>query len=159
MVEHRLEELLLQKFAEPAFSNCFLLNISISPRKKVEVILDADQGINLEQCQRISRFLERNIDENGWLGEEYSLEVSSPGVSRPLQLPRQYPQHIGRILEITPTTEGGATEGKMIVADAEKIVLEYEEVTKVGKKKVKEIKQKTFSFDQIKKAVVKISFN
>lgn len=158
MVEHRLEELLLQKFGEPAFSNCFLLNISISSRKKVEVILDADQGINLEQCQRISRFLERNIDENGWLGEEYSLEVSSPGVSRALELPRQYPQHIGRTLEVTPT-EGVATEGKMIIANAENIVLEYEEVTKVGKKKCKEIKQKTFSFDQIKKAVVKISFN
>lgn len=158
MVEHRLEELLLQKFAEPAFSNCFLLNISISPRKKVEVILDADQGINLEQCQRLSRFLERNIDENGWLGEEYSLEVSSPGVARPLQLPRQYPQHIGRTLEVTPT-EGVVAEGKLTAATAEGITLEYEEVTKVGKKKVKEMKQKTFSFDQIKKAIVKISFN
>jgi ribosome maturation factor RimP len=157
MVEHRLEELLLQKFLEPEFSECFLLNISINIRKKVEIILDADNGINLEKCQRISRFLERNIDENNWLGDDYSLEVSSPGVSRPLQLARQYPQHIGRTLEVTPT-EGGVLEGKLITVTAENIVLEYEEVTKVGKKKVKEMKQQTFSFGQIKKAMVIVSF-
>lgn len=63
--------------------------------------MDGDQGIDLDACKAISRFLEHKLDETGILGEFYSLEVSSPGATQPLVFPRQYPKHKGRKLVVT----------------------------------------------------------
>jgi ribosome maturation factor RimP len=156
MLESKIEDLLLQKFQEPEFTDCFVIEISIV-KKKVEIILDADEGIKLNQCQRVSRHVENWLDTEGVLGEEYTIEVSSPGVSRPLVYLRQYPQHIGRTLEVT-NTEGVTTEGELKTVENGQIMLAFEQITKDGKKKIKENIQRTIPFENIKKAIVKLKF-
>jgi ribosome maturation factor RimP len=156
MLESKIEDLLLLKFQEPEFTDCFVIEISIV-KKKVEVILDADEGIKLNQCQRVSRHVENWLDTELPLGEEYTIEVSSPGVSRPLVYLRQYPQHIGRTLEVTDT-EGVTTEGELKIVENGQITLAFEQITKDGKKKIKENIQRTIPFENIKKAIVKLKF-
>ena len=156
MLESKIEDLLLLKFQEPEFTDCFVIEISID-KKKVEVILDADEGIKLNQCQRISRHVENWLDTELPLGEEYTIEVSSPGVSRPLVYLRQYPQHIGRTLEVVDT-EGVMTEGELKSIENGQILLAFEQITKEGKKKIKENIQRTIPFENIKKAIVKLKF-
>ncbi|MBL7816658.1 MAG: ribosome assembly cofactor RimP [Saprospiraceae bacterium] len=157
MIEEQIKEWLLVKFEEPEYSDCFLIELSISPSKLVDIIIDADNGVTFEQCQRISRHIENLLDTEGVLGDEYTLEVGSPGLSRSLKLARQYPRNIGRTLEVTDT-EGVKTTGILTASDDEKIVIEFEDVRKEGKKKIKETVKREFPFEKIKSAFVQISF-
>ena len=167
MIQMQLEELIRHKFEEPDWTDCFLIELTISPLKAVEVIIDADEGVNFDQCRKLSRFIENwldGVDEanpqgtgKGILGEDYTLEVSSPGVSRPLKFVRQYPKNVGRTLEVL-NTEGVVIEGVLTAVDAEKITLELEEIRKEGKKKIKETIVKDIPFEKIKRAIVVIKF-
>ncbi len=174
MIENKIEELLLEKFQEAKFQDCFLIEINMTSQRTIEIILDADGSLTLEKCQRISRHVENWLDTegvtNGVIADDYTLEVSSPGVSRPLMYPRQYVKHIGRTLEITLKNDAPATEipssqseptkleGKLQSADNQCITIEYEEVRKEGKKKIKENIVQVIPFEKINKAFVKISF-
>ena len=185
MIENRIEELLLEKFKEDEFKECFLIEINMTSKKTIEIILDADEGLTLEKCQRISRYIENYLDTELPMGDDYTIEVSSPGVARPLMYQRQYPKHIGRTLQITchpeklnleQNTEGGILskdkstedempistgekiEGKLLSIDNQEITLEFEEIRKEGKKKIKETIQKVIPFEKINKAFVKLAF-
>lgn len=157
MLENKIEELLLEKFKDPEFQDCFLIELTVVPKKNVEIILDADEGLEIDKCRRISRHVENWLDTEGSMGEEYNIEVSSPGVERPLMYPRQYPKHIGRFLEVE-NTEGDKVEGVLTEVDAEKIVLQIENIIKEGKKKIKETVVSVFPYNKIKKATVQIKF-
>lgn len=175
MVENKIEELLLEKFKEPDFQDCFLIEINMTSKKTIEISLDADEGLTLEKCQRVSRFIENYLDTELPMGDDYTIEVSSPGASRPLMYQRQYPKHIGRTLQVTchtdaskkdENTEGGEIsapvgekfEGKLLDVDNQQITLEFEEIRKEGKKKIKETIQKVIPFENIQKAFVKLAF-
>ena len=157
MVEEKIIDLLEDKFEEEEFKECFWLDVKLLPNKKLEVILDSDSGINFDTCRQISRYLESHIDTEGWLGEKYVLEVSSPGVDRPLQQQRQYPKHLGRKLEVK-LKDGAKHEGKLAQLTEQGIVLEAKVRRKEGKRKVTEVVQTPIAFDDIDKAIVKISF-
>lgn len=158
MIEKKLTELLEQKFTEEAFSSCFIIELKSLPGNRIEVFIDSDEGVNFSTCQQISRYLEHHIDEKGWLGEKYILEVSSPGVGRPLKLKRQYPKHIGRKLEVN-LQEGETVSGTLTAVAEEGITLEEKTRVKDGKKKKTVILKHEVPFDNIKKAIVKISFS
>lgn len=156
MIEAKIKDLLEQKFQEEDFSNCFLVDLN-QTGNKLEVFIDSDTGINFNTCRKISRYLESFIDEEGWLGEKYTLDVSSPGATRPLKLARQYPKHVGRKLEVK-TTEGTKHEGILITVDDNSITLSAKVRVKEGKKKRTEVVETQILFSQIEKAKVKISF-
>ena len=188
MIENKIEELLLEKFKEEEFKDCFLIEINMTSKKTIEIILDADEGLTLEKCQRVSRYIENYLDTELPMGDDYTIEVSSPGVSRALMYQRQYPKHIGRTLQITchpeklskgvlsdnvePNVtasearqegvslnpEGVKIEGKLLSLDNQQITLEFEEIRKEGKKKIKETIQKAIPFEKINKAFVKLAF-
>lgn len=159
MIEEKLKALLDEKFLEEEFTDCFLIDIELKgANQRVEVYLDSDEGISFRKCQRISRYLEAHLDEEGWLGEKYTLEVSSPGVKRPLKFPRQFPKHIGRKLEVK-TTDGEKFVGKLKEVTDSKIALAWTERIKEGKKKKNVDMEKEIPFSVIDKAIVKISFN
>jgi len=158
VIEKKLTDLLEQKFTEEAFSSCFIIELKSLPGNRIEVFIDSDEGVNFSTCQQISRYLEHHIDEKGWLGEKYILEVSSPGVGRPLKLQRQYPKHIGRKLEVKQQ-EGETVTGTLTAVSDEGITLEEKTRVKEGKKKKTVILKHEVTFDNIKKAIVKISFS
>jgi|JI71714CRNA_FD_contig_71_2285375_length_1147_multi_2_in_0_out_0_2 ribosome maturation factor RimP len=156
-VEQKIEKLLIEKFAEADFVDCFVIDIKLGKGNKLEAFVDADNGIDFARCQRLSRYLESYLDTEKWLGETYILEVSSPGVSRPLKFFRQYAKHIGRDLEIVKN-DGTIVEGEFVSLEGEVISLQFEEKRKEGKKNIKENVIIQVPFAEIKKATVKIRF-
>ncbi len=154
----KITGLLQKKFeTDEAFSDCFILEVALRPGNRLEVTLDSDSAITFQRCQVLSRYLEKDLDENGWLGDNYVLEVGSAGVSRPLQLPRQYTKNIGRALKLRLKT-GVEIEGEIVAADDEGVTISFEEITRDGKKKMKEIRTPKYHYADIQKAVVKIKF-
>ncbi len=157
VVEERVTDLLEEKFQEPDFADCFIIEIKLHANQKLEVFVDSDSGMNFAKCQQISRYLESYIDEGNWLGEKYTLEVSSPGVGRPLKLARQYRNNIGRKLEVQQK-DGNSQTGTLIAADDQRITLEEKVRVKDGKRKKTEVVQTSIPLEDIAKAVVKITF-
>ncbi len=148
------------KFSEEGFEDCFLVELVFNDKiKKLEVFIDADNGLAFDRCQKVSRYLESYIDEHNILGEKYILEVSSPGISRPLVFLRQYVKNVGRKVEVT-MNDGTQIEGTLTHAGPEdNITLEYETKRKEGKKNIKEQIVQTINLADIKKTIVKISFS
>ncbi len=157
MLEKKIEELLDEKFKEEEFADCFLVEVKLHEHKKLDVFVDSDSSMNFTKCRRLSRYLESFIDEEGWLGEKYVLEVSSPGITRPLKFARQYKKNIGRKMEVK-LSNGEKDEGTLITATDESITLEKKVRIKEGKKKRTEVVQTEIPYQEITKAIVKISF-
>ena len=157
MLEKKIEKLLEEKFQEEDYADCFIVEIKLHDHKKLDVFVDSDSSMTFRKCQRLSRYLEAFIDEEGWLGEKYVLEVSSPGITRPLVFARQYIKNIGRDMEVK-LADGSKDKGTLIAANETEITLEKTVRIKEGKKKRNEIVQTIYTYDNIHKAIIKISF-
>jgi ribosome maturation factor RimP len=153
----QLTEMLERKFTEPDWTDLFIVEVSVVAGPKVTVYLDGDQGISIGRCSKISRWLEAYLDESKLIGEKYRLDVSSPGVSRPLQSPRQYPQHIGRTLTVVGKSPEFGFEGTLAEVSPTGIVLEREEKIAPEGKKKKElvVVRREIPYEQIQSALVK----
>ncbi len=156
-IEEKIHELLAAKFAEEGFEDCFLVDFHLSAANKLEVFIDSDSGITLAKCQKTSRYLERHFDEAGWLGESYVLEVSSPGLGKPLKLQRQYVKNIGRKVEVT-LKDGTIKTGPLTAAGETSCTVQETVVVLEGKKKKKMEVQTELPYDEIKKTMIVISF-
>jgi len=122
--------------------------------KKIMIVVDGDQGITIEDCARLSRGLSSLLDEKELVGENYTLEVTTPGVDTPLKLKRQYQKNVGRNLKVT-LKDKSQVKGKLVAATDSQIEIAPEE--KQNKKK-QEVKKIEIPFDLIDKALVQISF-
>lgn len=138
----------------------YLVDVRFPMGRKIEVYIDTDEGIHIDECAEVSRFLEKHLDGSGLVPENYILEVSSPGMSNPLKVARQYRKRIGRTLDVLKT-DGQKIEAELIAADDEKIVLK--EIPPAVKKKkteqpLQEPKVWQVPYAEIKKAVVVFNF-
>jgi ribosome maturation factor RimP len=66
----------------------------------VDVFIDGDDGVTIDQCAEVSRLLHAAIELDELFEKSFKLDVSSPGLGKPLMLPRQYRRHVGRNLEV-----------------------------------------------------------
>jgi ribosome maturation factor RimP len=154
----RIAQLLDEKYAtDEAFSDCFTVQIELKGGPALHVFVDSDSAMTFEKCQKISRFLEGHLDLNGWLGEKYVLEVSSPGVGRPLKFFRQYVKNIGRTLEVT-LLDKSVQSGVLLAAESDKIIIAQTIVERDGKKKKNVDLETGIALDQIDTAIIKIKF-
>ncbi len=133
----------------------FLIDLSISDSNKITVILDGDNGVNLQDCIDVSRAVEHNLDREE---QDFSLEVASAGATSPLKNIRQYKKNIGRILKVK--TAEGEIEANLTDAANDFIVLEWKarEPKKIGKGKETVQKKVEVPYGDIKEAVVVIKF-
>jgi ribosome maturation factor RimP len=94
-------------------------------RPVLEVFIDALTPVTIEQCTQISRDLTGVIDAGRILSGAYRLEVSSPGIDRPLRHAWQYPKHVGRAVRLTVRTpEGSRTmQGVLTAAGGEGVTI------------------------------------
>lgn len=67
----------------------------------LEEVQDVRSGVTVEDCVRVSRYMEAYLDADARVPESYSLEVSSPGVERPLKKERHVEQALGRLVQVT----------------------------------------------------------
>ena len=158
MIEEKIASLLEAKFKEEEFRDFYLVDLEIHEPARIGVFVDADSGLNTVQCAKLSRYLEEYLDEKNWKNGKYILEVSSPGVDRPLKFPRQYVKNIGKKIEIK-TAEGENLRATLKDANEDFVVLEYRDKIKQGKKKKHVVKQLELPYDAIVKAKIRISFN
>ena len=94
----------------------------------VVIYIDKLGGVTIDDCTKISRKLMQKTELDDLLGNNYRLEVSSPGIDRPLKTQRDFERHIGRLLEIKFQDEGGLhkIEGNLKKVDGEKIKIANE---------------------------------
>ena len=109
------------------------VRVSAAGRRRVlRVVVDSDQGVSLDDAAAISRQLSAALDSVAVMGDfPYTLEVSSPGVDRPLTEPRHWRRAVGRLVQVTVTDTGdagdsGSVVGRVVAADADGITLEVE---------------------------------
>ncbi|TVZ07777.1 ribosome maturation factor RimP [Cellulophaga sp. RHA_52] len=134
----------------------FLIDFTITPDFKINIVLDGDNGVTLKDCVAVSRAIDHNLDREE---QDFSVEVASAGASSPLVLPRQYAKNIGRKLEVK-TIEGRNFEGQLTAATEEAITLEWKarEQKPIGKGKVTVQKKEEILFSDIKEAKVVLKF-
>lgn len=163
-IEERIAAFVNKLFEEEEeYIDFFLVQIKYHPpRNLLEVFIESDTVLNIDQCASINRSLQTLLDEEGWLGEEYTLEVSSPGVSAPLTMLRQYRKNIGRELRVElEGTHDNVEKGLLEQVEEEGITLFRKERVQAEpnrKKKVWVDIKKFIPFSEIKKATVQISF-
>ncbi len=151
---NKVQELLEAALAE--HEHLFLIDLSINDANKIIVVLDGDFGVNLQDCIDVSRAIENNLDREE---QDFSIEVASAGVSSPLKLIRQFKKNIGRIIKVK-TIALEEVEAKLAAADDEKITLQWQarEPKKIGKGKETVEKKLELPYENIKEAIVIISF-
>jgi ribosome maturation factor RimP len=93
-------------------------------RRLLRIVVDGDHGVSLDDAADVSRDISARLDEVNALGEvPYTLEVSSPGVDRPLTEPRHWRRAVGRLVKVKVTGEG-TVEGRIRAADADGVTLD-----------------------------------
>lgn len=149
---------LVERLVEDALgeeNSLFLIDLEFLPDNKISIIIDGDEGVPLNECIRVSRAVEANLDREE---EDFSLEVSSPDITKPLLVFRQYKKNIGRTLSVKTKEE--KFEGKLTEVLEDTIVLQWSarEPKPVGKGKVTVEKTATISYNNIVEAKVKLIF-
>lgn len=95
-------------------------------RSVVRVVVDRDGGIDLDAVAEVSRLVSDVLDGAEVMGEApYVLEVTSPGIDRPLTEPRHWRRAAGRLVRVT-VTEAGAVTGRVSDADDDKVTFDIE---------------------------------
>ena len=117
----------------------------------VTCIVDGDVSLNLDQVTSVSRVISELLDEAAFMGETpFTLEVTSPGVDRPLTQPRHFKKNADRLLKIIKL-DGSEVTGRILSNSDHDVTL-----TVTIKK---ETVEQTIPLVDIKRAVVEIEFN
>ncbi|MFF1511051.1 ribosome maturation factor RimP [Streptomyces sp. NPDC058326] len=125
-------------------------------RGLLRIVVDSDEGVELDACAELSRAISEKLDETDAMGEgEYVLEVSSPGADRPLTQTRHYERATGRLVKLQLTADGAAEElvARILAVDEDGLDLEVPGVK--GRKPT----ARRVAFADIVKARVEIEFN
>ena len=109
------------------------VRVSAAGRRRVlRVIVDSDRGVSLDDAAAVSRELASALDKLGVMGDfPYTLEVSSPGVDRPLTEPRHWRRATGRLVRVSLTVQAAGNEpltGRVVLADDEAVILDVDGV-------------------------------
>ncbi|MND93856.1 hypothetical protein D3C80_860580 [compost metagenome] len=133
----------------------FLIDLTITDAFKIIVSLDGDNGVALQDCIDISRAIENNLDREE---QDFSLEVASVGVGSPLKMIRQYKKNVGRTLIVKTAAEN--IEAELVEANDDFVILSWKarEPKKVGKGKETVQKELKLPYEDIKEAIVTVTF-
>jgi len=145
----------IEKLLQPLLTDdIFLVEIKVKPTHNFKIYLDADGGLGIEKCIRINRALYKAMEEKGMYPDgDFSLEVSSPGLTEPLKLYRQYVKNVGRDVEVTLKDETKKA-GTLLAVQENELTLQQKE----GKGKKETITEVLIPFSEIKATVIQIKF-
>src|SRR6188508_702474 len=115
-------------------------------RRVLRVAIDKDGGVTMDDIADATREVSRVLDETDLMGQQaYTLEVSSPGVDRPLTLPRHWRRNTGRLVKVS-LREGEPVTGRITASDDEGADLEVEG------------EERRVAYDEVTKAKIQIEF-
>ena len=134
----------------------FLVDIQISPDSKVVVEIDHADGVWIQDCVELSKFIEENLSRDE---EDYELEVGSAGLGQPFKVPQQYINFIGKEVEVLDH-DGRKVSGVLKSVDGNKFVVSVNEKVHVeGKKRpVKMDIDHEYDMNEVKYTKYLISF-
>ena len=107
--------------------NFFVIDINFrgdNRKKIIEVYVDAEKNIDADNLAEISREINSVIEEQDLIQQAYRLDVSTPGVDRPLKFLKQFPKHINRNFEVTYKAgdETKTITGKLLFVEREELI-------------------------------------
>ena len=150
-IEKKLEELVLRHLPDRRFFVTEIVARPAGSKTKISVFLDGDDGINIDTCAQVSKELGKELDEMDLLMHPYTLMVSSPGLDRPLKLPRQYHKNLGKEVKIN-LKNNELKRGTLTDVSHEFVIIE-ETLTQQGK-----TKQEKIPFSEIETTHVLVTF-
>jgi ribosome maturation factor RimP len=124
-------------------TDIFLVDVHVKPGNAIRVHVDTPEGISIDECVKISRFLNESLDRDV---EDFSLEVSSPGLGSKFLVKQQYDKHVDRKIEVL-FTDGIKVRGRLVSVTDTGIVLRVKDDSK------------EIAFEEIKTAKAVIAFN
>jgi ribosome maturation factor RimP len=143
----RLAEVLTEPLAA---SGLDVEAIELTPagrRRLLRVAVDKDGGVTMDDIADATKEVSRILDESDVMGEyPYTLEVTSPGIDRPLTLPRHWRRNQGRLVKAT-TADGSHVTGRVLASDEQSVTLDVD-----GSERV-------LALDDVAKARIQIEFN
>ena len=134
----------------------FLVDVTFTPDDRIVVEIDHADGVWIEDCAELSRFMQERLGEE--LGD-YELEVGSAGIGQPFKVEQQYLNHIVKDVEVLDA-EGKKVQGVLKQVDGRDFVVTVKEKQKLeGKKRPQLVDvDKTFNMDNIKYTKYLLSF-
>ena len=126
----------------------FLVDVDVDNQNKITVEIDHKEGVWIEDCCELSKFIEAHLDRDE---EDYELEVGSAGIGQPFKVLQQYVNSIGYDVELL-TADGKKMEGSMKEATPEGFTVTVQEKQRLeGKKRPVMVDvDKTFAYDEVK---------
>lgn len=124
-----IEKSVVEKFVEEWLEgkDYFLVDVSVTPDDRIVVEIDHAEGVWIEDCVELSRFIESHLSREE---EDYELEVGSAGIGQPFKVLRQYQNHVGKEVEVL-TVDGKKLRGVLSAVNEEQF-----EITVSVKKKL-----------------------
>ena len=134
----------------------FLVSVEISPDNRIVVEIDHADGVWIEDCVALSRYIEEHLSRDE---EDYELEVGSAGLGQPFKVPQQYINFVGKEVEVLDA-DGVKVKGILKAVDGNDFTVGVEEKVKVeGKKRpVKQEVDHVYQMDKVKYTKYLISF-
>ena len=134
----------------------FLVDVAISKANAILVEIDAFEGVDIDTCCEISRFIESKLDREV---EDYELEVGSVGITSPFKILQQYQKNIGNEVEVL-TKDGRKWVGVLVSAEENSFTLEVTKKVKTeNSSKKQEITESiNFSYSEIKQTKYNFRF-
>lgn len=134
----------------------FLVDITVSPDDKIVVEIDHAEGVWIDDCVELSRYIESKLNREE---EDYELEVGSAGIGQPFKVLKQYQIHIGKDVEVL-TKDGKKWVGVLTDVNEQNFTIIIEKKVKPeGAKRPKLVEEAvTFTYDEIKYTKYLISF-
>jgi ribosome maturation factor RimP len=157
MIKKELIEQLALERIEEIGKDLFIVDIRISSSNQIQVEIDSAEGsVSIEDCIRVSRNIEHNLDRET---QDFELQVSSPGLDKPFKVKQQYIKNVGRQVKVTLTSKA-TIEGVLKSADNDTIVVETTRKERLEGKKKKEtiVEEHPIQYHQIKETKIIITF-
>ena len=153
-----IEKVIIEKLVTEKLENTdiFIVDVTISNDNNICVVLDSDTSISIDSCIEVSKYIESNLDREA---EDFSLDVTSSGLSLPIKLPRQYKKNIGKEVEIL-LKSGVKEKGILVSSDETSFTLQTSKKVKIeGSKKKETITEDIkYSLDEIKSTKIVVNF-
>lgn len=145
MIDKNLVESVVNEWLEGR--DYFLVDVTVSADNSIVVTIDHAEGVWIEDCAELSRFIESRLDRDQ---QDYELEVGSAGLGQPFRVKKQYEIHVGEMVE-TQTKDGHKWQGRLLEVDNDGFTLEVEQKVKPegAKRPHKELVGMHFTFDEV----------
>ena len=137
-------------------SKYYLVDVQVTKTNEINVEIDADEGVDIDFCVELSRFIESQLDRET---EDFELNVGSAGLTTPFKIKRQYEKNLGNQIEVL-AADGRKHRGELVAVDEETFRVDEKVMEKRDgdKRKKENVNTCEYRYDEVKKVTCLIDF-